>query len=63
MLIPFHWQEKEAKFKQMDLQQDKTDSDDLNGGSGGYIYIKTSETIHNSNFDTNSTIKAIGGFG
>mmetsp|Transcript_41110 Transcript_41110/g.62471 ORF Transcript_41110/g.62471 Transcript_41110/m.62471 type:complete len:179 (+) Transcript_41110:424-960(+) len=40
----------------------KSDPDNLNGGSGGYIYIKTTNQFGNNTFD-DSTIQALGGFG
>lgn len=38
-------------------------SDYLQGGSGGYIYVNTTNKFNTNSFDPNSTISAKGGYG
>lgn len=43
--------------------EDGYDSKDKNGGSGGYVYIKTQNTLKPNTFDEKSSIEAKGGRG
>ena len=43
--------------------KDKYDRDNLNGGTGGYIYIKTYNKFSNNSIEGDALISARGGFG
>lgn len=41
----------------------KPDADDLNGGSGGYIFVSTSNIWNKNTIESFANFSAIGGFG
>ena len=53
----------QIKANGLPTEDDDDDENDLNGGSGGYIYIKTSNEYNQNYVDKDSKISAAGGFG